>query len=283
MPRPTDKRTPFSSFLPRGGALYLVIALASGLNAAPAAAISTGEVSDTVGSVVAPLTAPPAPPLQSVPPPQIPADPTESASRATTPSPDVSTVTGAADSPGAATHPPSAERVADGANELAETATRTSTGAAQHESGELEANRNFDGQAWDDNAGSGKRKSSFQAAKAAPPRRLTAYVWPAIALWPNPHHLTALLARLTGVDSFAVERTARLLSSPAGSVRAHSDSPLPSHPSTPGSPNGNPVGAAASTGAKIFLYLGTAALLAMLAMAIRRELDPTPRPPNRRR
>jgi hypothetical protein len=279
VPRPTGKRRSFSSFLPRGALYFAVALLASSLNVASVAAISTGEVADTVGSVVAPPTAPP--PLQGVPPPQVPADPPASASGATTPSPNGSTVTGTADSLGAATDPPLPARVVGGANELAETAARTLTGAAQREPSELGSNGTPDGQAWDDNAGTGK--GSFRSAKTAPPRRLVAYVWPAIALWPNSRHLTDFLAGLTGVDSLAIERAARLLSSPAGSVRSRSGSPLPSHPSTPNSPNGIPVGAAVSIGAKILFYLAMAVLLAMLALAIRRELDPAPRPPNRRR
>jgi hypothetical protein len=283
--RSAGKPAKFSGFPSRGGCYLAVALLGLGLNAVPAAAISTGEVTDTVDSVVAPLTAPPQPPLQGVPQPQAPADPIDSAAGATAPSPGGSTVAGAAGSLGAATHQPSSGSVTNSANELADTAAETPTGAAQHAAPSLHsglaANRDPDGQAQTSSPGDGK--ASFQPAKAAPPRRFVAYVWPAIALWPGPRPLSALLAKLTGVDSLAIERAARLLSSPVGSARAPSDSALPAHHPTPNAHNAIPVGTAASLGAKILFYLATAALLAMLALTIRKEWDMAPRLPGRRR
>jgi hypothetical protein len=284
VPGPTAKWTPFSSLL-RRGALYFAIALGSGLNVAPAAAISTGEVADTVGSAVAPVTAPLPQPPQGEPPAQDPADPVKSAA-GTTPSPGGEPAgDAAAGMLGATTHLPSGGGAAGSEGNLPETAAETLTEAARRASpsdhGGLGAARNPDGTDRASSAGSGK--SSFQSAKAAPPRRLIAYVWPAIALWPGARPLTALLVSATEADSPPMAKVARILASASGPTGARSDSALPSRPSSPSSPNGSPVGAAASTGAKILLYIGTAALLAMLAMAIRKELDPAPRPPDRRR
>jgi len=279
-----------------GGALLL----ASIVGAPPASATLPGEVVDAAGSAVKSLTAPPAspssppspapvaPPSVATPPlPQAPDDSVElpagaapTASHVAASLPDKVT-----NSSSSATHLPSVlpsvDDVAGGAREPAGTATRGSTEATQRApASTLGPNSDRQNQGGGPIA-SGGGKHSIEPAEAAPLRRFFAYVWPAIALWEGRGPL-ALSAGWENPVLPPLSEAAQALLRVKGIAQTE-NSPPPAGSQAPDAPPATPFGGGASTGVKVLLYVAMAALLGVLALAVREELGLATRLPGRHR
>jgi hypothetical protein len=263
-------------------ALAGTVLIASVFGASSAPATSLGEAADTVESAVPPVAGTPSPPLPSAAPPQTPVPTAPQAPPVELPTVEGSGTTpnsshlvpapssGATKDSSTGVDLPSVHEVTSGTGEPAGATTSTSTEGVQQTPASA---RNGVGN------GSGSHgattRPGIESAKAAPLRRLLAYVWPAIALGPVGKLLARLQARWEAATSLSVADVARLLSGltgVAGSGGAagfseHSAIPNPSPPDSTGIwvPDNGEI-------SLLVLIVLCAALMALLVFTVGREL-----------
>jgi hypothetical protein len=116
---------------------------------------------------------------------------------------------------------------------------------------------------------------SVESAKAAPPRRFFAYVWPAIALGPVGKQLAKLQARWRAATSLPVADIARLLSGLTGVTGLGSAVGFSEHSAISNPPRADSTDIWVPDGGEISLLalvISCAALMALLVFTVGREL-----------
>lgn len=173
---------------------------------------------------------------------------------------------------------PSVDKITSDAKELAGTATSTSTEGARQATASARAGAGKGSTGPGDpgatRPGIGAR--SVESAKAAPLRRLLAYVWPAIALGSAGKLLATLQAGWEAVTSLSVPDAARFLSGLTGitgvsGVGGLSRRSAISNPSPADSTDIPLPGDGGAISLLIFI-ISSAALMGLLAFSVRREL-----------
>jgi len=278
-------------FLRWGISLAGAVLIATVFGVPSASATLVGEAAGAPKSVVPPATGTSAPSLPSAAPaapqtpvptaPQVPikvptapqAPPVKVPGTTPTPSHLVPAPSGGS-SPGVDL--PSVDRMASGAKETAGTATSTSTEGVQQAAVSA---RSGGGKGSTGPGSTGETRPrigarSVELAKAAPLRRLLAYVWPAIALGPAGKLLAALQARWEAATSLSVSNATRFLSGLTGtgvggaaelSKRSAASNPSPADSTNISLPGGGGI-------SLVIFIISSAALMGWLIFSIRREL-----------